>query len=583
MTNPALPPATDVLSTKKPDWLARGFGLAFLLGCAVALSPSAVDPDLWGHVQYGEELLIERTVPETSTHTFTAVGHRWINHENISELVFALGYRYLGARGLLLAKCLLGLGVVGLMIGQARRRGVSFAVTCGVILLMATSLTAFWPVRPQLLSYALFALLMAMVCRAFRDWHASHTAEVRWLWLAPPLFVLWANSHGAFAAGLCIFAAYLGGRSLEAVYHRGRDGWRTALHLNLVLLASGFATLLNPYGTELLAWLVESLKNPRPEITEWAAPVPSDPFFSPFVGLAVLAAVAFVATKQRRDWIHLALITLTLWQAATHLRHIAFFALLCGFWLPEHVESVLGRLRSSDNAVRDEPVAPWMRRLLLGGLSLTCVLLGCKLYERLHDFPVKRDTYPVEAIQYMADHQLHGKLVVAFNWAQYAISALQPDTQVAFDGRFRTCYPQEVVDMHFDFLIGKVPGRRYRSDASGPLDPTRVLHFEQPDLVLIDRAFKHSTRVMAAQDDWVLLYQDSLAQLWGRRERYDEPSSLQYLAASLRSISDALQQGSVTWPALPVRQTEANPSTESSLTKHPMNAKSLLSERREQS
>ena len=581
MTDSSPSAATDVLSTEKPDWLVRGFGLAFLLGCAVALSPSAVDPDLWGHVQYGEELLAERVVPETSTHTFTAIGHRWINHENVSELVFALGYRFLGARGLLLAKCLLGLGVVGLMIGQARRRGVSFAVTCGVMLLVATSLTAFWPMRPQLLSYALFALLMALVCRAFRDWHASHTAEVRWLWLVPPLFVLWANSHGAFAAGLCIFAAYLGGRSLEAVYHRGRDGWWTALQLNLVLLASGFATLLNPYGTELLAWLVESLKNPRPEITEWASPAPSDPFFFSFVVLAVIAAVAFAATKRRRDWIHLALLTLTLWQAAMHLRHIAFFALLCGFWLPEHVESVLGRLRSSD-ARRDEPVAPWMRRILLGGLSLTFVLLGCKLYERLHDFPVKRDTYPVAALQYMTDHQLHGKLVVAFNWAQYAIAAIQPETQVAFDGRFRTCYPQEVVDMHFDFLIGEAQGRRYRSEASGPVDPTRALRFQQPDLVLIDRAFKHSTRVMAAQDDWVLLYQDSLAQLWGRQERYDEPSSPKYLPVNLRSISDALQLGSVTWPALPVRQTKASPSTkspmnESSVTKSPVN------ERRERS
>ncbi len=552
MSEPDATPAPELANDTKADWLARGFALAFLLGCAVALSPSSVDPDLWGHVQYGEELLAEGVLPESSTHTFTAVGHRWINHENISELVFALGYRTFGAHGLLIGKCLLGLVVIGLMIWQAQRRGVGFAVTCAVMLLVATSLTAFWPARPQLLSYVLFALLITLLGQAFAPWQATRSVRVGWLWLAPPLFLLWANSHGAFVAGLCIFGFYLGARSLEAVYYRGRSGWRTAFQLNLVLVASSLATMVTPYGTELLAWLVESLRNPRPEITEWAAPALSDPFFFPFALLALLAAVSLVGTKRPRDWVQLAILTLTLWQAASHLRHIAFFALLCGFWLPEHVESLISRVRS-DTANRDEPVAPWMRRLLFGGLSLTFVLLGCKLYERLHDFPVDRDEYPVAALQYMTDHDLHGKLVVSFNWAQYAIAALQPETQVAFDGRFRTCYPQEVVDMHFDFLIGDVPGRRYRSEQSGPVDPTRVLHFEQPDLVLIDRKFKQSVRVMHDQDNWALLYQDGLAQLWGRRTIYDESTSGRYLAESVRQISNEAQLGSATWPALPTR------------------------------
>ena len=33
---------------------------------------------------------------------------------------------------------------------------------------------------------------------------------------------------------------------------------------------------------------------------------------------------------------------------------------------------------------------------------------------------------------------------------------------------FRTCYPQEVVDMHFDFLVGENDGKRSRSASSGP-------------------------------------------------------------------------------------------------------------------
>jgi hypothetical protein len=58
---------------------------------------------------------------------------------------------------------------------------------------------------------------------------------------------------------------------------------------------------------------------------------------------------------------------------------------------------------------------------------------------------------------------------------------------------------------------------------------------------------------MTEQDDFVLLYQDGLAQLWGRRSRYDDPRSPHCLAAAARRISDVLPVGTVTWPAMPVR------------------------------
>jgi hypothetical protein len=49
----------------------------------------------------------------------------------------------------------------------------------------------------------------------------------------------------------------------------------------------------------------------------------------------------------------------------------------------------------------------------------------------------------------------------------------------------------------------------------------------------------------------VLLYQDSLAQLWGRSTRYDDPQKSDYLPPENRDVTDALQAGFVPWPALP--------------------------------
>ena len=148
--------------------------------------------------------------------------------------------------------------------------------------------------------------------------------------------------------------------------------------------------------------------------------------------------------------------------------------------------------------------------------------------------------------------------MVSFNWAQYAIAALSPDIEVAFDGRFRTCYPQEVVDMHFDFLLGANGGKRSRSPHSGPIDGARVLDYGSPDLVLFDRRYEHSMWVMRQackrkNPEWVWLYCDRIAEIWGRVDRYDEPTHPDYIPSTARVLDKRPRQGYVQWPALPIK------------------------------
>ena len=53
----------------------RALLTATMLTCAVALSPNPADPDLWGHVRYGQDLLAEG-LPATTTYSYTAEGYR---------------------------------------------------------------------------------------------------------------------------------------------------------------------------------------------------------------------------------------------------------------------------------------------------------------------------------------------------------------------------------------------------------------------------------------------------------------------------------------------------------------------------
>ncbi len=162
--------------------------------------------------------------------------------------------------------------------------------------------------------------------------------------------------------------------------------------------------------------------------------------------------------------------------------------------------------------------------------------------------------YPVSAFEYMHEEGIDGRLVVTFDWAQYALAALAPDTTVGFDGRYDTCYPQTVVDMNFDLLFGSDPSRRYRGVDSGPVDSNRVLEYGNPNLVLMDCvADVPAVQHLDSHPDWIPLYRDARAALWGRRTVFDDPGLPEYVSPERRCISNAMPAGIAAWPGFPDR------------------------------
>jgi len=568
--------------TTSTSWLDRAVLLATVLTCWVALSPNCVDPDLWGHVQYGRDWLAHG-FHSTATYSFTAEGYRWINHENIAELLSAIGMDSLGVVGMLVAKSLLGLMLVGLIMWHAWRQGASLITICLTGLLVSVNLTFAWAMRPQLLTWVCYTLLLLLLTWCFAGWEGTcwwrwlerreagaptepsySRVRMRFLWLVVPLLCFWANSHGGFVAGYCILVAYLGLRGLEAFACRGRECAGLLRRFALMLAAAGLATLITPYGPQLHGWLLESLSAPRPEITEWRRPEMFTTLMLPLWLMMFSCFAVLLLTQRSRDVTHLVILGLTLWQSLAHVRHAPFFAIACGLWLPVHVESVLRRFNIVRPAASFTSGLSFGMRWAFGGvLTVAFVLTGVRLGQRLSDLPVPRSQYPVAAFQYIADQGLQGKLIVTFNWAQYALAAfgqLHPGDdglRISFDGRYDTCYPQHVVDMNFDFILGNFEPR-YRGSTSPPFDDNRVLEFNEPDLVLISRLQPHAVNVMFRQRDrWTLLYQDKLAQLWGRTSKYGDPDSPHFVATEHRRITEDEQEGTVRWPALPVRQRHA--------------------------
>src|SRR3954465_11917209 len=96
----------------------RGVILSF---CAVMLlvavfqfSENTADPDLWGHITFGQEMLRTHSIPKTESYSWTALGQPWVNHERLAEISLGLSHNWLGGSGVLLLK--MGVGLLTFLI-----------------------------------------------------------------------------------------------------------------------------------------------------------------------------------------------------------------------------------------------------------------------------------------------------------------------------------------------------------------------------------------------------------------------------------------------------------------------------------
>ncbi len=538
---------------------------AILLCGLLIMSRSKADPDLWGHVQYGKEVIRDGHLHPSTTWSYAVEGYRWINHENIAELLLAGADMAAGQTGLLLLKSILTLVILGLPLWYAQQRGAGLLASVAITAILAFGISFHWLIRPHMLSYAsaavLIGLLVVGVPSVVIARPEQSIAASRWLWLTPFVMCFWTNSHGGYLAGMAIVMAWLGLDAIDLLLNRDERFRRGVAHHAVLFAACCAGCMVNPYGSELHTWMLSSLGRPRPEISEWA-PLPIFTIAGlPFWIIVLSTLICVFRTEQPKRWPGFVLLGLLAWQALSHHRHLPFLAIASAYVLAPHlasmakqvVHSMTTRSSAGSNVSAGRSGAG---SLVFAGAAVA--LLATLQYPSQSKLHVDRSFYPVSAMQYMADHDLGGRVLVTFNWAQYALATfdhVDPNSRIAVDGRFRTCYPQPVIDMYFDFILGESPpSGRYREPESGPFDPLRALDYESPDLVLLERQ-RHleATRAIRATDDWILLYQDSLAELWGRASTYDDPASPNWLPAAARHVSDDVQEGSVSWPAFPVR------------------------------
>jgi hypothetical protein len=404
---------------------------------AIALLGTTADPDLWGHVRFGQDIIHTHSLPSADPYSFTS-DRPWINHEWLAEVGMAVAFDTAGTIGLnvfRLATIALTLVFVWLALhGAEPLRRLQFTAIAGLGVLLRVH-----PVRPQVFSVLLFAVMLWLITRAERR---NSFGPLLWI---PVVLAAWVNLHGGWIVGLGTFGLWIAGTVLTP-----RVSSRRRVQLVLIGMVAVLATAINPYGADMWRFLAETVRVDRPMISDWE---PTYSLPSGFAALwlvpAAIAAFAVMRAPRQVNRVH-TLVVLLLGVAALRVSRLdAFFALATViFYGPLLSRASEGTDRSP--ALIDDR----LRRL--GVATMAVVVAGVGVWQ-LPRITIPPGNPEPEAARYMREHRLEGRMLTWFDWGEYAIWHLSPRIKVSIDGRRETVYTNRVTTDHFKFYAG-APG-----------------------------------------------------------------------------------------------------------------------------
>lgn len=426
------------------------FGALLAAVPAIILANTVADPDLWGHIRFGQDVIRTGGLTSWDPYSFTS-DRAWVNHEWLAEVVMAVAYGWAGTVGLLALSCACGVASVlaaGALLAR-ERVGRPARLVLMVVAFFGLS-SQLRTVRPQMFSALLFALLLLLLVRSTRG-------PVRLLLFVLPIFALWANLHGGWVAGLGVLGLW----AAAAVIHR-------AIALRWAVAAGALAllgSLITPYGTGLWTFLWETVGLGRNDIEDWQPLWRSPSHLLPWLLTCATTVLAlYYGLRRKGSWTTLlsAMPVLAIGFLAVKVYRLEGFFALSAVMLLAPMYAGLGpeEWPLSRQPTRGETAAVAV---------MICAVLAAAGWAALRTtacLPLmtnERSTPEPEAIRFIQANGLHGRLLTWFDYGEYAIWHVSPELRVSYDGRRETVYSDTVQKAHLRFYFSSTDASYARS------------------------------------------------------------------------------------------------------------------------
>ena len=433
-----------------PEPRASTSWLALFLVLAASLhffGGNVADPDLWGHLRYGQMILDGHGLPREDVFSYTAYGAPFYDHEWLSDLVFAPLYAVGGSAGILLLKLAACAVMVLAMLDAIRSTGERLtpgergapAAGRGGGDRGARGDRARRDDAPAALHHALPR-------RRDRAPAARRPAPARRR--DPAARARRRCRRSCWCGRICTAASWSGWgcsastaarRCAEALLGRLRGaamrccaGDRSRPWSRSALLAVA-APLVNPYGVGLYTYLADTL-GMHEEISEWHPVELLSGEFLRFKLLCAASCAAVAVLWARRDRPRTATVLLA-WMvpflgvaavlAFRHQRHTVLFGIAAAPLLTVAAEQV--RRWAIARWPLLVPRPPVFAAAACGAVAIALVqLYGFAAMTARDGMSIRygRIDYPVDAVEFLRTHGIHGNVAMPFEWGAYAISKL---------------------------------------------------------------------------------------------------------------------------------------------------------------
>jgi hypothetical protein len=454
------------------------------------LTHTRADPDLFGNVRFGHDIVAGRSAHPAEQYSFTS-DRPYMDHEWLFQAGLYLAYRTAGSAGLVAIKLALVAAMLGAVAVALRAAAVSsFAQDLLIGLTVVGTFPQTNQIRAQLCSLALFSGLLIVLDAARRrpgalQWSVLHARNILNI-LVILIMAIWANVHGGWIVGAGTLAVW-NAVGLLAVRDRGQ----TLIAIAWAAAAVA-ATLFNPYGWHLWTFLYTKVDYGRVDINDW------QPVFR--LGLAygllwttvLLAAIAGVAAAARRgtlDWQAVAIVAMFAAASFRVNRLLAFFTLSVVVLMGAHIAALLERRE------RERPSRLPSRLAMAMAATVALAIVAGGITASAHNVTCIRmedGTFPEPDVPPLVErYGLHGRMMTWFDYGHYAIWYFSPSIKISMDPRREAAYSSDTIRRQLHFYYA-------------PEDRQAILDELQPDYIWLPRTLDVADRLI--EDGWQPLF-----------------------------------------------------------------------------
>ena len=450
--------------------------------------------DVYWHLRAGEWILKHRAFPFHDPFSYTA-NHNWI----LQEWAFQVIAWLLSHVSLNLLTWLSFCAVAAALLityRTCRERAAAPAAFLAVALAAGVSADMV-DVRPHVVGLLMFAVLVCSVAKSAR---ADRGLP---LWL-PVLFVVWANFHSSFTAGLillfieCAGSFYTALRQSDVPDRFARPGRDLAVTIGCAL-----AVLINPNGIHLYEFPLRTVGHGGMTsiIAEWMSPNFRS-LSGAFLGLFILSLMWGLAQRERSIRpAEVARAVVFLLASLLARRLGPFFALACAPMIAGLIaSSVRGILESR---MRAAAVSVLVALLAIGGLAFRISdIKGRSAFE----YVTTPEVFPSDACDFILAENPPGPMFNELNYGSYFIWRLWPKYKVFVDNRN-------------DIFFGGAFDEFLRAAMAGGGSAWRDIFDQRGINLVVIRTNSLLADALAETSDWRLIYRDDKAIIFMRASR----------------------------------------------------------------